>query len=167
MDNQMINDLVKVLEQESGLYKEILNISKNKTNIIIEGKIAELESVVKLEQSIVFQMGRLEDTREQLVEKLSKELGMDDPSQVTLSQLIKYVDDNSLKDLRAYQDGMTRTINELKNCNEVNSRLIRNSLDYINFSINLLTEVGSVNNGYGNTGMGSDSKKRNLFDVKL
>jgi DNA-binding Xre family transcriptional regulator len=166
LDKQIIDDLIKILEQETELYNEILNISKNKTSTIVEGKVAELESMVKLEQSILVKMGKMETAREQIIEKISAQLDIK-PSDVTLTELYKHIGDQESQALGKYQTKMSAIVNEVKNSNELNSKLIKNSLDYINFSINLLTEVNSSGNSYGLDGNVSDSKKRNIFDVKL
>jgi len=43
---------------------------------------------------------------------------------------------------------MTSIIEEIKNINEVNSRLIKNSIDFIDFSINILTSANLGGNNY-------------------
>lgn len=166
MDDQLVNELLDVLEQENRIYESFLKISKSKTNIIVEGKVSELENIVKLEQSLVLQVGRLETVREGLVEKLSAQLNIK-PSEITVSELIKHVNKQSAGRLKVYQEKLSTVIGELKNSNDLNSKLIKNSLDFINFSINLVTEVGAANNNYGSSGQAGGSKKRNLFDVKL
>ncbi len=166
IDRESVNELIKVLGQETELYSEILNITKNKTNTIVEGKVAELENMVKLEQSLLLKMGKLETLREQLLDKISAQIGVK-PSELTLSQLYKHLDEQDVEALKKHQNKMTAIVSEVKNSNDLNSKLIKNSLDYINFSINLLTEMNSVNNSYGFDGNSSNSKKRNIFDVKL
>ncbi|MCX7841763.1 MAG: flagellar protein FlgN [Clostridia bacterium] len=166
LENQMIAELINVLDQENKVYDDILKISKNKTGIIVEGKVAELENIVKLEQALVLQMAKLEGRRESLVDKLSKELKLE-PSALSLSELQKHIDSDQAKKLKAVQETMSKTINELKSSNDLNSRLIKNSLDYINFSINILSDAGAGCNNYGNNGQVGDGKKRSFFDVKL
>ena len=165
MDN-LINELITVLDQEARVYENILRMSKNKTNIIVEGKVVELDNIVKLEQSLVLQMGRLEKLREELVEKLAGEIGIK-PLEVTISELMKHINSERAQRLKACQDKLSTTVNELKDTNGINAKLIQNSLDYINFSINLIATADVGNNNYGNKGQVNDSKKRSLFDVKL
>lgn len=165
MDN-LVNELVQVLDQEARVYDDILRISKNKTNIIVQGKVSELESITKLEQSLVLQIGRLEDLREGLTKKLSDALGIK-MSEVTVSELVKHIGGEQAGKLKDCQGRITGVVNELKNTNELNSKLIKNSLEYINFSINIFANADMGSNNYGNTGQVNDSKKRNLFDMKL
>jgi flagellar biosynthesis/type III secretory pathway chaperone len=166
LDTQVINELITVLDQENRVFDSILKISKSKTNIIVEGKVSELENVVKLEQSLVLQMGRLEDMREKLVEKLAVHLRIK-PSDITISELMKYIESEQAQKLKSFQDALCTTVNELKNSNELNAKLIKNSLVYIDFSINLFASVHTEGNNYGSTGTVGDTKKRTFFDVKL
>ncbi len=166
MDNQLILDLIGILEQENRVYDDILKISKNKTNIIIEGKVSELESIVKLEQSLVLQMGKLESQREEMIEKMSGFLKVD-PADITITELMKYLEPGQAMKLKGVQDKLGNTLKELKGANELNSKLIKNSLDYISFSVNILTDAGTGSNNYGHSGQVGDSKKRSFFDIKL
>lgn len=163
---QMINELINVLDQENRVYDSILKISKSKTNIIVEGKVSELENIVKLEQSLVLQMGRLEDMREKLVEKVAAQLNVK-PADITISELMKHIKSDQAHKLKACQDTLNTTISELKNANDLNSKLIKNSLDFINFSINLVATVDAGSNNYGHTGQVNDGKKKTFFDMKL
>lgn len=42
MNNQLVKGLIDVIEKESKIYEDILEISKNKTDIIVKGKVKEL-----------------------------------------------------------------------------------------------------------------------------
>jgi flagellar biosynthesis/type III secretory pathway chaperone len=163
---QMVNELLNILEKENNIYEDILKISKNKTRIIVEGKVTDLESVVKYEQSLVLQMGRLETARDEMVGNISKELNIKN-SDITISELLKYVKGEQNSKLKLYQDNMSNIISELKSANELNSKLIKNSLEFIDFSMNIISNVYTGVNSYGNSGKTSDTKKRSFFDVKL
>jgi flagellar biosynthesis/type III secretory pathway chaperone len=166
LEIQLIQDLVKVLDQEAKAYKDILKISKNKTGIIVEGKVAELENIVRLEQSLVIQIGRLEGKREELVAKLYEQLKINQQN-LSLSELINNLNDAEAAEmLKVCQQELTKTIRELKNKNELNAKLIKNSLEYIDFSINLFASIHAEDNNYGSTGTVGDTKKRTFFDVK-
>lgn len=166
MDNQLIVELIDVLEQESRIYDDILKISKNKTNIIVEGKVIELEKIVKLEQSLVLQMAKMEDQRERLVGKISTIIGME-PEKITLKNLVSFVKKEHGEILERQQEKIRDVLKELSSANELNSKLIKNSLDYISFSLNLFASVGNVDNNYNVTGEKQAGKERNFFDFKV
>ncbi|MFZ5986024.1 MAG: flagellar protein FlgN [Bacillota bacterium] len=166
MNSQKISDLINVLDQEARIYEDILKISKNKTDIIIKGKVSELENITKLEQSLILKMGKLENIRESLVGEISALLNIN-PSEITVSELLKYLDNDQAKRLQAYRDSMADMLKELKNTNELNSKLIKNSIDYIDFSINILSNTQTDGNNYSKSGQVREAKKKTYFDVKL
>lgn len=166
MDTVLIDRLIEVLNKETAMYEGILKLSKNKTNVIVEGKVAELEGITRLEQSMILQLGKLEEEREGLVDKMAVQLNVK-ASDITLASLEKLFPKGQTEKLTSCQKMLPKLINDLGELNVLNSKLIRNSLDYIDFSINILTNAGSTGNNYGNSGLSSDSKKRNFFDMKL
>ena len=166
LDNTLVERLIDVLGKEAAVYEDILKISKNKTNIIVEGKVSELESLVKLEQSLVLQMGKLEGLREELVDKISTELHIE-TGKITISMLTALVDTEVKGKLKNCQGRLENVLLELKGKNELNAKLIKNSLDYIDFSVNIMSSIAATGNNYGDTGNVSEGGKRRLFDVKL
>ena len=166
MDTLLVDRLIEVLNKEAAVYEGILKLSKNKTDVIVEGKVSELENLTRVEQSMIIQLGRLEEEREEMVEELAVHLKVKS-SDITLAGLEKLFPREQAEKLKDCHRALPQIINDLSEANVLNSKLIRNSLDYIDFSINILTNAGSTGNNYGNSGQSDNSKKRNFFDVKL
>ncbi len=166
MEAELVKSLIHILNQENDIYDTLYKISNNKKELIIGGKVNELENIVKIEQSLIIKISRLEDEREKIVGQLCSLLGQK-PEEVTISWLATQLGDQEADQLENCRNRMLKNINALKDNNELNSKLIKNSLEYIDFSINMMTSIDSITNNYGNTGHSGDTKKRNLFDVKL
>ncbi|MEN6314953.1 MAG: flagellar protein FlgN [Clostridiaceae bacterium] len=166
MENKLIDTLIDTLKKETDLYEGIQKLSKNKTDAIVEGKVSELESITSLEQSMILKLGKLEEEREKLVEQIALQLNVK-ASDITITNLKERFSGEQAEKLNGCHNTLSKLVNELSTANELNSKLIRNSLDYIDFSINLLTDAGSTGNNYGTSGMSSNLKKRNFFDIKL
>ncbi|NLL06437.1 MAG: flagellar protein FlgN [Clostridiaceae bacterium] len=166
MNSEKINDLMDILEQETEIYEELLKLSKGKTDIIAKGKITELDAITKKEHVLVLKMGKLEVFREKIVNDLSLGLRRN-PDDLTISELIQYLDKKQAQRFAECKTKLLNTINEIKTLNELNSKLIHNSLDFINFSMNVLSSVPEESNNYGNTGHANEGKKKTYFDVKL
>lgn len=166
MTSGLVKQLTDILNQENDIYDTISKLSNNKTQIIVEGKVAELENVVKIEQSLVMKIAKLEEQRENIVDKLCAQLGRK-ANEVTISDLLVLVGEKESRELKDSQLKIRETLNGLKQKNELNSKLLKNSLEYIDFSINVATSVGTLNNDYNSSGNTGDSKKRTIFDVKL
>lgn len=166
MNSQNVNELIDILGRETGIYEELLKISKDKTELIVKGKVDELDEITKLEQNYIADIGKLEYLREKTVKALTETLGVNH-SDITISELIKHLNKDNAKELEECKKNLIDIIEEIKSVNELNSKLIQNSIDYINFSINILSSVPETNNNYGNTGDTKEGVQRNYFDVKL
>lgn len=105
-------------------------------------------------------------------------------SEVTITSIIEYMKKISrvsepnelhgktnytmqIEKLEKCKNSIISIVEELKEVNKINSELINNSLEYINFSINLMTSVSEHGTKYGNNGKEGNVERRSLFDVKL
>jgi flagellar biosynthesis/type III secretory pathway chaperone len=164
---QLIGRLTELLDAETVIYEEILKLSKSKTDNIVEGKISELEEKVKFEQGLVAQIIKLETEREKIVGDVAGRLNLDEKT-LTISKLIKKLEKDKKTKLEESYKRITKTLEELKNVNDLNSKLIKNSLDYIEFSVNLISNASNFgSNNYGGSGKPQEGHKKNLFDLKL
>lgn len=162
----IINELTDILEQETEIYGDLLKISKNKTDTIIKGNVKELEEDLKREQTALLKVNRLEDSREKLICKLSENLEIH-KNDLTITELVKHIQGEQADRLQKARNMILNIMDELKKVNELNSHLIKNSLDYINFSINIMSNLDNESNNYGITGQVKDPGKRNFFNVRL
>lgn len=164
--DSIFNELIVTLDQEVDIYKEIFSISKEKTGIIVDGKVNELEKIVQSEQKLIIKITQIENQREIIIYKMSKALKLK-ADEISLTTLIEMTD-GPLKDkLVERQKGLNKLICDLTELNDLNSKLIRNSLDYINFSLNLFADAGSQDNNYGMDGEKSSAKSESKFDFKI
>ena len=166
LDSLLVDGLTDVLKNEADVYGEILKISRSKTDIIVAGKAAELEKLNRQEQAMVFQITDMEDVREKIIAKLAVQFQRK-PLELTVSVLTGLLPEDKSQQLKDIHEKLLGTLKEIKGVNSLNSKLIRNSIDYIDFSINLITGAEASNNLYGNSGQTSEARKRNFFDVKL
>ncbi len=166
LDTISIKKLIDLLNKESAIYEGIMKLSKEKTDVIVKGRVTELEGITRAEQAMILQLGKLEEEREALVGVLAEQLGIK-PEDITVSELEKILPKEQSKELKECSNKMTGLINNLRDSNGMNSKLIKNSLDYIDFSVNVLSNAGSSGDIYGKSGQSSDAKKRNFFDMKL
>jgi len=163
-----VNAVIDILTDEYGYYKDLVELSKSKKDIIIEGKVAELDKIVKLEQNMIFNIGQLERKREEEVSKLCKALDIES-TQVTITDLVNVLQPELKNRLEDIQSKLNETFSELKAVNDINGKLIEQSLEYIDYSINLVAgsgmETGSLYEDIDKN-KGKQSKK-NIFDAKV
>lgn len=158
--------LIEILEEMNRVYEGMLKLSVKKKDIIVQGKVSELEKIVKTEQTLVIEAGKLENKREEIITEISKEIGIN-TAEVTIKQLEKRSGKRHAKNLKECRNKLVKTLDELKSQNELNSNLIKNSLDYIDFSLNLFSNINSDSGSYVKNGEIGKPEKKNLFDVKL
>jgi flagellar biosynthesis/type III secretory pathway chaperone len=163
---ELVKELLEILDAEKNIYDGLLNTSKDKTKIIVEGKVDELDKITKMEQSAMLQMSKLEDKREKIINRMASITG-EKAESLTVSKLIDYVDNEDGIKLRSMKDGITKVLTELKELNALNSKLIENSLEYINFSLNLFASVGVEDNNYNMGAEKLSNKGKNFLDFKV
>jgi FlgN protein. len=163
---QLITRLEEILENETILYSQILNLGNKKTDIIIKGKINELSVLAEQEQDIVSKLSKLELEREKITLTINKELSLPDRER-TLSQILSSINSDHAAILSKTQNKLLNIIKQVKRVNDENGKLINNSLEYIEFSINVLSNAANPGNNYNPVGYSDSSTKSSMFDMKL
>lgn len=162
-----VNTVIGILSSEHDLYKDMLEISKSKKDIIVKGKVNELDKLVKLEQNIIFDIGQLERKRETEVGKLCTALGMN-AAKINISELMQVLQPEQNQRLEEVQGKLHKVLAELKAVNDLNGQLIQQSLEYIDYSINLVAGTG-METGSLYEDLGRNKNKqldKNIFNAK-
>jgi len=158
--------LVDILNKEADIYSDLYGISENKTKVLVSGKVSELDNLTRIEESFVFSLGKLEDLREETVKEIAKALDVK-PDNITISFLASKLEEEQKSKLEAARNRLSKILEKINATNELNSKLIKNSLEYIEFSINLLSDTFVCDNNYGISGKSKSQSKRNLMDIRL
>lgn len=158
-------NLIDILEQEGRLYQDILELSRRKTDTIVEGKVKDLEQLTGIEQKMVMNAGQLERQREEIVRRLAADLEIQ-PERLNFSLVLDKTEGQLKQRFLDYREQIDSTLKELKQVNDLNSHLIKKSLEYIDFSINLIS--GSPSELTYDNSKDKNGKDRNasFFDKK-
>lgn len=156
--------MIEILKKQLEIYQEILKISEDKTDIIVEDKVEELKPMVDREETLVGQYISLEKQRIAVIKEFGKNNGIDEV--LKIDDLCRYFPDDAeeMKELKSEILDVTRKI-KIKNA--VNQELVKNSLEYINFSIGLISGSNRGMGTYGKEGTQNKSEARNFLDVSL
>lgn len=142
-----INDLFDVLDGEMLLYKDLLDISTKKTDVIIHGKIQELDNMTKVEGSIICRLSKLEEEREKILS------GYDDTGEITISKLCKLLPADDAFRLRKIQLEFESILKALNDRNALNKSLLQQSIEFVNYSLSIISNNLIEDNGiYGDNG---------------
>lgn len=167
MIDRQAEKIIEILKKEYSYYKDLLELSNKKKIIVVEGKVSELDKIVKIEQNMIFDLGQLEKLREQEVQKLCELMKLE--AKTTVTELIKQLPENLSKELAILQKQMGSTLTELQNVNKLNGELIQQSLDYIEYTVNMVTSSGQTSSLYDDLEPSGKKleNKRSLFDTKV
>ncbi|WP_168198214.1 flagellar protein FlgN [Crassaminicella thermophila] len=164
--SKSVDQLILALNKEYEIYKDYYTLAKNKNEILIEGNVKELERITKKEQDVIAVMGKIDQIRTAIIGNILFEKKIDWVE--SLTELASHIEASKRAEIIALKDKLRILLEEIKNLNDLNGKLIRQSLDYIEFNVNLLTNVELKGNTYGSRADEQDLKHRpNLFDAKV
>lgn len=167
----LMEELVAVLEAEDKEYLVLTEIAKEKTPVIVAGKIEELQKVTEREQEIVARIQQLEKKRTQVMKDISDVLGKQD-EELTLSGLVKMFSNKpeEQKKLSAVYDKLVSTVKSMDVVNKRNQALLEQALELVEFDINLYHSLKRApeNANYGRDAYSVADKRDGLasFDAK-
>lgn len=169
----LIDTLTETLNGENEAYQKLLKLSYQKTDVIVKGDLDNLTKITDEEQEIVDVINALENTRIDTMNRIAKVLNTDVKNlklEVLVSLLGKTPKEQ--KELAAIHDKLKLTLAEMKLINERNSQLLQESIDMVNFNMNLVQsmrkapETANYNRGaysagsyLGNNSGGFDAKQ--------
>lgn len=161
---KMIEDLLLVLAKERDVYREALSIAEEKKSVIIDGKIKELEKMTAREQALVASLVKLENMRGKILEDLVRSLQVEHVN--SLNDLMVYLDEASKVKIEEVKAELGKTVKALQDKNELNGKLIEQSLDLVNLNIELMGAL-EADGRYTPKAADTKTKSTSLFDAKV
>lgn len=161
---EIIESYIKILEEQHKLFVELFTLAKLKQPVLINGEIEELDKITKKEQKIIIQVGRLEEERYPLHQALANHFCLL-PEELDAHKLITLLDEEDKNIVKEMIINLQQTINQLDLINQENTSLTEQSLEFVNYSLNLLTGLDdSPTYGDNNTNNKTIAK---IFDQKI
>ena len=163
-----LEQLKESLIKEKEMYDGVLKLSKEKQDLIVKGKVKEIEELTQKEQLYIRHMGTFEKIRRSIFTNASKELNIREVDNV--SELLLFIDEKEGKEIDDLRDKILGTIKELKEVNEENEALIKKSLEFIDFNKELIASLqqeGPQSNDYTEKASERNKSKRSILDVKI
>ena len=87
----LMEDLIDVLEKESEEYKNLLNLSMQKTQVIVSEDLDQLAKITDEEQLIVSRINHLDTIRNEAVQDIANVLNKD-VTKLKIADLIKMLE---------------------------------------------------------------------------
>ena len=139
----LINELLTVLNEQTENYENLLALSHEKHQVLVENDVKALQKITNVENIIVGNNQRLEKKRVKITADISTVLGKRE-SDMTLSLLAEMI--KQQEEYPALVDVSKRlrtAVEDLKEVNDRNKTLLEFSLDYIDFTMNLVRSSAS------------------------
>lgn len=138
--NRHFNKFLDVISQQTTLYKELGNIAKQKQDIIINSDLLTLEAITKKEQGFVKAIMRLEEERVEALDNYCTDKNIMKVD--TLNELVVNFDELERRQFNIKRDDLMEVLADLQETNELNTALLNQSLEYVNFSISVMNSFG-------------------------
>ena len=167
----LIDELVNTMSQENDIYRELIPIAEEKTRIIIKNDLDALQKITEQEQLTIEKINALEKKREEVVINIGTVLSRD-PKELNMKALIKIMgkQPKEQKELSRIHDELDVNLRRLVTINDRNKELINQSLEMIEFNMNLIqsTRMAPGVNNYTRSAGESSIRQAGtgMFDAK-
>ena len=167
----LIDELVNVMSQENDIYRELIPIAEEKTRVIIKNDLDALQKITEQEQLTIEKITALEKKREEVVINIGTVLSRD-PKELNMKALIKIMgkQPEEQKALSRIHDELDGNLRRLVTINDRNKELINQSLEMIEFNMNLIqsTRMAPGVNNYTRSAGESSIRQAGtgMFDAK-
>lgn len=130
--------LMDVLDKENTEYEKLVELSKEKTPVIVAGDVTKLQAIVDKEQPIVDVISKLEQERDEVLNDISIVLSKDVKA-LKLKNIIELLKGQPEEQhrLALIHDKLSATIRTMAAINENNKMLLEHSLEMVKFEIDL------------------------------
>lgn len=131
--------LIKVIEEIFNLQLDMIELANHKKEVLISGDIDELSKIINQEASWVKKLSKLEEERIAAVKQLLKEKKISNDN-ITITELINVLESpTEKKQLNELNLKLTDSIERIQQLNDLNTELIKQSLNFIENTINTIT----------------------------
>ena len=162
--NKLVDDLLLTLDKQKEIYEQINDLALEKKQVIIDNNINRLAEITKQEETIVGALIKLENLRDLIVDKLASQYGIRNVS--TLNDLDSFFTDEERGKVLQSKTSLKSVLRNIEETNELNGKLIEQSLELINFNVNLFTDIDDKVK-YNKNATEKDNDKRSIFDMKV
>ncbi len=138
----LIDNLIDTLNKENEEYEILFELSTEKTGIIVKGDTQALSQMVQKEQEVVDRINILEKKRTEITKDIGIVLNRD-PKDLTLPRLIELLarQERECSVLKQIHDKLSGTMSRMVSVNESNKVLLKESMEMIDFEINLIKSM--------------------------
>ena len=143
--------LIKVLQDELSTYKDLLKLAEKKTDVLTKGDVELLNKITAIEQESIVKIGNMEKQRFEIIEAIAREYKKD-VSEINAEFMGKVLpEDDARKFFEIYEE-LKKVLKDIDEKNKINEKLIIRALEYIQFTVDLITQSSKEESGYSADG---------------
>lgn len=166
----LIDNLIETLIKENEEYETLLELSMEKTGVIVKADHDGLNEIVMKEQKVVERINALEKTRAEVTKDIGIVLNRK-VSELTLPKLVEMLANQprECSMLKEVHDRLKDTLTRMVQVNESNKALLNESLEMLQFEMNLLQsmkQAPATTNYSGNNYADASFGGATAFDAK-
>ncbi len=163
-----VRELVHTLESMQQMYEALRTIAQQKKDHIMKNEIQDLTACMAQETKLLKSLTEHEAAVKSASTRIQRDLGLRPKLKIALSEIIKLISNPTDKqELMRLQAGIVNNADLLRKENELNQQLILQSLDYVNFSLDVMYGEPEEEVVYKKPNITPDSVKRSAqFDTR-
>ncbi|MGG0655021.1 flagellar protein FlgN [Rummeliibacillus pycnus] len=159
-----IDPLLSIMDKLEKMHKSLLKVSYHKTELIKVGDMDGLDQILKDEQTHVAAISQLEQQRQKTVTDYLRAKGIALSGQATVADVLEAASTTEEKTkLEEARKRLLLVIDQLKNQNDLNQKMIFQSLQFVNMTLDILRPQPDQIN-YSKTQVRGGSMQQTHFD---
>ena len=154
-----IQELISILEEEQKIYEQLIPLATEKTQVIIKNNLESLQRITDQEQEAVDRVTALEKKRSEVIVNIAIIMNRK-PEELKMKDILKLLEKQpeERRQLAKIHDLLKSTVQRLMNINFQNKSLIEQSLELIEFNMNLIQSTRmSPGNNYTKSAVTTDA----------
>lgn len=156
---------ISLLAEYIEIYKQLVTLAQEKTQVLVAGDIKKLDRLLAQETELLLLAGKLENQRKQTVEVWAKAAQWPNVD-ITIEYIIMQLPAPEQEAVRSKSVELKHVIDELRNINATNGELIEKALQFVNYSLELMTGGDAGGMTYGANGHLGGRQGYKVFDHK-
>lgn len=155
---------IEILQEELKLNEQLLELSKEKAQVLKDNDTAQLQYITYEEQGCLRRIIDLEKMRGNLITVMEDSLKIEKITDI--KELVKSISEEKALVIEELGTKLRAVLEELKSINDLNREVVQFSLDYLQLNLNLINGNGSPSI-YGKNANEKHDDSRMRFDNKF
>ncbi len=147
--NETVRDLIEIVRKEIDLYRELIEHSRSKTRLLMNGSLDAVLESNKAEDTYSIKLRLLEEEFARISLDLCERIGIS-RKEFSLSRLARALEPPLALEIRSQSKVFLGLVRRLQTANQRNQKLIESSLDY---SRGWLDFISNATSSYQGTGL--------------